>query len=287
MNFYYKTEYQMKNMKRLLRTVLLLSVFISTTQLVEAKKDKVTIFTIGDSTVKNGDGSGSNGLWGWGDMLQPYFDADKAVVKNHAKGGRSSRTFITEGLWQEVLDQLKPGDYVFIQFGHNDGGPMNTGRARASIKGVGNDSVEVIMEATGKPEVVYTYGHYIRRYINETKAKGAIPVYCSLIPRREWENGEIMWNHNHYWEYARQIADKEDVMFIDLHLIVAEKYNKLGEQYVFDNFFLEDHTHTTKSGAILNAQAVVEGLKAYKKCDLLKALSKKGKKLQAVEQCKF
>lgn len=277
----------MKNSRLIIRCVLLLTAMFSMAQFANAKTDKITIFTIGDSTVKNGDGSGSNGLWGWGDMLQPYFNADKVVVKNHAKGGRSSRTFITEGLWQEVLDQLKPGDYVFIQFGHNDGGPMNTGRARASIKGVGNDSVEVIMEATGKPEVVYSYGHYIRRYINEAKAKGAIPVYCSLIPRREWESGEIMWNHNHYWEYARQIVDKEDVMFIDLHLLVSKKYNKLGEKYVADNFFLEDHTHTTKSGAQLNAEVVVEGLKTYKKCKLLKGLSKKGKKIKSTHNCKY
>lgn len=246
---------------------------------LSAKSKKISIYTIGDSTVKNGNGSGSNGLWGWGDMLQPYFNADKAEVKNHARGGRSSRTFITEGLWDKVFNELKPGDFVLMQFGHNDGGPMNTGRARASIKGVGNDSIEVIMEATGKPEMVYTYGHYMRKYIADTKAKGATPVLCSLIPRNEWENGEIMWNHNHYWEYARQLALEEDVLFIDLHLLVANKYNKLQEAYVRKNFFLEDHTHTTMAGAELNAQVIIEALKANKKCALRKMLSKQCKAL--------
>ena len=276
----------MKNYRYVWRYLVLVFTLVSVAQMAKAKSQKVTIFTIGDSTVKNGDGSGCNGLWGWGDVLQPYFDANKAEVKNHARGGRSSRTFITEGLWQRVLNQLKPGDYVLMQFGHNDGGPMNTGRARASIKGIGYDSVEVIMEATGKPEVVYSYGHYMRRYINETKAKGAIPVFCSLIPRREWENGEIMWNHNHYWEYARQIADTEEVLFIDLHLLVSQKYNTLGEKYVAEHFFLEDHTHTTKEGAELNAQTIVEWLKADKRCGLRKALSKHGKRVKTTVKCK-
>ncbi|MDP4227801.1 MAG: SGNH/GDSL hydrolase family protein, partial [Bacteroidota bacterium] len=83
---------------------------------------KPALFIIGDSTVRNGDGRGNNGLWGWGDCIAPLFDTAKIHIENHARGGRSSRTYITEGLWEQVVSQIKPGDYLIMQFGHNDGG---------------------------------------------------------------------------------------------------------------------------------------------------------------------
>ena len=96
-------------------------------------KQKPTVFTLGDSTVKNGQGNGAGGLWGWGDPFQQYFDTAKVVVKNRALGGTSSRTFQTKGLWDEVLKELKKGDFVLMQFGHNDGGAINdTLRARGT-----------------------------------------------------------------------------------------------------------------------------------------------------------
>src|SRR5690242_20304706 len=103
-----------------------------------------TLYIIGDSTVKNGKGKGDGGLWGWGNFLAEGFDTSKIAVRNFALGGRSSRTFITEGHWDDVLSQLKKGDYVIMQFGHNDGGPLDdTARARGTIKGTGEETRDI------------------------------------------------------------------------------------------------------------------------------------------------
>src|SRR6476469_4878576 len=111
-----ETNQSIKMSKRLL---LLLMVFLSTTAFIFLKKEKPVLYIIGDSTVKNGDGSGKNGQWGWGTLLDAYFDTAKIAVRNHAIGGRSSRTFITDDRWNRILKDLKKGDYVLIQFGHN------------------------------------------------------------------------------------------------------------------------------------------------------------------------
>ena len=111
------------------------------------------IFLIGDSTVRNGKGDGGGGLWGWGNYLAAHFDTNKVSVSNRALGGRSSRTYFTEGLWEKVRTDLRPGDFVLMQFGHNDGGEIAKGdRPRASLKGNGDDSKDVVVEITGKPK---------------------------------------------------------------------------------------------------------------------------------------
>ena len=130
-------------------------------------------FLIGDSTVKCGAGNGEDNKWGWGSYLQNYFDTTRISIENCALGGRSSRTYFTEGLWNRVLPAIKPGDYVLIDFGHNDGGPMNTGRARASLPGTGDDSKKVVMEKDGSTEEVYSFGHYIRMYIRQADIRQA------------------------------------------------------------------------------------------------------------------
>ena len=99
------------------------------------QNQRPVIYLVGDSTVKNGGGRGEGGLWGWGDFLYTQFDTTKIRIENHARGGRSSRTYQTEGLWDNVLAKVKPGDYIIMQFGHNDGGAINdTLRARGSIR---------------------------------------------------------------------------------------------------------------------------------------------------------
>lgn len=103
---------------------------------------KPTVFTIGDSTVKNGSGKGEGGLWGWGDFISQFLDASKVTIENHALGGTSSRTFQVKGLWEPIFKKLKKGDYVLIQFGHNDSGPINDdSRARGTIKEIGRAHV--------------------------------------------------------------------------------------------------------------------------------------------------
>ena len=127
------------------------------------------IFLIGDSTVKNGRGEGDNGQWGWGSFFEQFFDTTRVSVENHALGGRSSRTFITEGLWDKVLSGIREGDYLFIQFGHNDGGPLNRGRARASLKGTGNESEIVVME-----EMADKKKFYLRKVFTQIHSSGKI-----------------------------------------------------------------------------------------------------------------
>src|ERR1043165_1648253 len=89
------------------------------------KKEKPVFYIIGDSTVRNGDGTGKNGQWGWGSYIAGYFDTTRISIRNEAMGGRSSRTFITEGRWEKIVANLKKGDYVIMQFGHNDSGPLD------------------------------------------------------------------------------------------------------------------------------------------------------------------
>src|SRR6185369_14755803 len=99
-----------------------------------------TIFVVGDSTANNH----ANGGLGWGDPFINYFDATKVNVLNRARGGRSSRTFITEGLWDKVLGEMKKRDFVLIQFGHNDAGAINDpSRARGSLPGIGDERQEI------------------------------------------------------------------------------------------------------------------------------------------------
>ena len=99
---------------------------------VDPNKPVPTLYIIGDSTVKNG----TAGLMGWGDPLALSFDSKRIHIVNRARGGRSSRTYRTEGLWDKVLAEIKPGDYVLMQFGHNDGGSIASS-PRASLKGTG------------------------------------------------------------------------------------------------------------------------------------------------------
>ena len=124
--------------------LILCFLFAIVSSFILYKKDKPTFYIIGDSTVKNGDGTGENNQMGWGTVITPFFDTTTINVQNHAIGGRSSRTFITEGRWERILQTLKKGDYVIMQFGHNDAGPLDdTARARGTIRGISEDSTEI------------------------------------------------------------------------------------------------------------------------------------------------
>jgi rhamnogalacturonan acetylesterase len=257
-------------------SILILSVLVLTAGTLGEKKQKPTIWLIGDSTVKNGSGKGAGGLWGWGDFLNRQFDTTKISIKNYALGGRSSRTFISEGLWDKVLAKVRPGDYVIMQFGHNDGGAINdNSRARGTIKGIGEETEEIDNILTKKHEIVHTYGWYIRKYVADTKAKGATAIVCSLIPRNRWENGKVFRSSKDYGKWAGESAFTEKAFFIDLNEIIAKKYEALGEEEVKTRFFTSaDQTHTTEAGAILNAAAVSEGIKSLKGCKLKKYILK-------------
>lgn len=222
-----------------------------------------TLFIIGDSTVRNH----TRGQLGWGDPIAAWFDTNRIRVLNRALGGRSSRSFQTEGLWNKVLAELKPGDFVLMQFGHNDGGPLDRGRARASLKGAGPESQVITNQNSGKIETVHTYGWYMRKYITDAKAKGATPIVLSLVPRKLWKNGKILRGTHDYALWAREAAQQEGVAFVDLNEIVARHYEALGPEKV-NQLFGDEHTHTNAQGARLNAQCVIEGLRALNNCAL-------------------
>ncbi len=233
---------------------------------------KPVFYIIGDSTVRNGDGTGKNQQWGWGSFIADHFDTTKISISNQAIGGRSSRTFITEGRWDKIMATINKGDYVIMQFGHNDASPLDdTARARGTIKGIGEDSVEIYNPIRKIKEVVHSYGWYMRKYVRETKQKGAIPIVCSLVPRNNWKEGKVNRSTNDYGLWAQQIAKEEGAFFINLNELIADKYDAMGTTAV-KVFFPVDNTHTNIDGAKLNAEIVAEAIRQIKPGELKKYL---------------
>jgi lysophospholipase L1-like esterase len=236
-----------------------------------------TLFLVGDSTVRNGHADGAGGQWGWGEPLVDFFDTSMINVDNRAIGGRSSRSYIMENQWEETLGFVKPGDIILFQWGHNDDGPLDdSARARGTIRGTGGETKEIDNPILKVHETVHTYGWYLRKYIADTKAKGAIPIICSPIPRKIWSDGKTVRNASNYGGWARQVAEQEHVAFIDLNEIIARKYDALGQEKV-EPLFADPHTHTSRAGAELNAECVVAGLKTLPHDPAAAYFSAKGK----------
>jgi lysophospholipase L1-like esterase len=216
-----------------------------------------TLYLVGDSTVKSG---GMRGMIGWGERIAPYFDARRINVVNAAIGGRSSRTYFTEGRWDKVRDQLKRGDVVLIQFGHNDGGRIGDPamKNRASAPGIGPETVEDT-RPDGSKEQVHSFGWYMARYVADAKAKGATVVLLAPVPHRDrWQEGRDFAT---FADWDRQVAAASGAQFIDLTLLVADGYKRLGPERV-NTLFADARTHTNAAGAEFNAERVVAGLKA-------------------------
>jgi lysophospholipase L1-like esterase len=221
-----------------------------------------SLFLIGDSTVRNGRGDGAGGEWGWGDPLAEHFAATKLNIVNRAIGGLSSRTFRTAGHWRRALRLMRPGDWVVMQFGHNDPAPLNDDkRARGTIPGTGEETAAIDNLLTGQPEVVHTYGWYLRHCIREARAAGVTPVVASPVPRKTWRDGKIVRSGaDSYGGWARIVAEEEGAAFIDLNALIAERYESLGAEAV-NALFADAHTHTSRAGAELNAAIVAEALR--------------------------
>ncbi len=203
-----------------------------------------TLFLVGDSTVRNGHADGAGGQWGWGEPLVDLFDTSKINVDNRAIGGRSSRSYIMENQWAETLAFVKPGDIILFQWGHNDDGPLDDpARARGTLHGIGDETKEIDNPILKIHETVHTYGWYLRKYVEDTKARGAIPIICSSIPRKTWKDGKIVRNAANYGGWARQVAEQD----------------------------------TSRAGAELNAESVVAGLKALPHDPVAAYFSTKGK----------
>lgn len=193
---------------------------------------------------------------GWGQMLPDFFN-EKVTVKNYAVNGRSTKSFIDEGRWGEVLSELQPGDYLFIQFGHND----------QKYK----DSLRYTNPYTA-------YRRNLVRFVNESRKKGAKPVIFSSIVRRKFnEYGVLEDTHGAYPFIARQVANELNVPFIDLQLKSEDLVLSLGmekskEIYLWvdpGEFAMypagkQDNTHFSIKGATEMAHLAVQGIKENK-----------------------
>lgn len=157
---------------------------------------------------------------------------------------------------------LKKGDFLLIQFGHNDSSPLNDEkRARGTIRGVGDETEEIDNLITKQHEVVHTYGWYLRRFIREAKDLGVTPILCSPVPRQKWADGKVVRSTTDgYAAWAREVAREEGVGFVELNDGVASRYEALGAEKV-KLLYADEDTHTSMAGAVLNAAVVAEGLR--------------------------
>lgn len=217
----------------------------------KADKPTVTIFMIGDSTMANKQLTGGNPERGWGMVLPRYFTGE-VCIDNHAVNGRSSKSFIDEGRWDKVISRVKPGDYVFIQFGHNDEKP----------------------KLDRHTEPGSTFDDNLRRFVNETRAKGGIPVLFNSIVRRNFDaSGTLVDTHGAYRESPRNVARELAVPFVDMNRITHELVQGLGPEESKKLFMWvepntvpampkgkEDNTHLNPYGARVIAGLAVDAL---------------------------
>ena len=209
---------------------------------------KITVFTIGDSTMANKKAEVAPET-GWCQAFPTFVD-ETVVIKNRAVNGRSTKSFITEGRWKAVLDSLQSGDYVFIQFGHND---------------------QKIQDSTRYTEPFTSYRKNLERFVSETRQKGATPILFTSIVRRKFENGFLTDTHGNYPVVVRQVAEEMNVPMIDLQLLTAGAVTALGDE-ASKSIYLwtqpsekfpegrKDDTHLRKEGANLVAKLAAQQL---------------------------
>ncbi|MDU1903140.1 MAG: pectinesterase family protein [Dysgonomonas sp.] len=203
----------------------------------------ITIFTIGDSTMADKDISDNKQERGWGHMLPAFFDNDYVVVENHAVNGQSSKSFIDGGRWEKVRAKIKKGDYVFIQFGHND--------EKENEKKHTNPGT--------------TFDANLRKFVKETKEKGGIPVLFNSIVRRKFnEQGILTDTHGDYLKSPENVAKEQSVAFIDMNKITHDLVQELGPESSKSLFMWvgekQDDTHLNVKGGRLIARLAVEAI---------------------------
>ncbi len=214
---------------------------------------KTTLYTIGDSTMANKKDPERNPEHGWAQVLQPFFE-DNIVVVNKAVNGRSTKSFINEKRWDSIYKKLKKGDYVFIEFGHND---------------------EKIEDSTRYTNPHTAYRYNLIRFVKETREKGAIPVLLTSIARRNFnEKGVLVPTHGDYPLETRLVAQEYKVPFINLEYyteILEQSYGpekskqlhlhfKAGENAYYDKDKADD-THLSLLGAKRIAQIVINQIR--------------------------
>lgn len=233
-------------MIRVLLAILLASIFGG------AASAQITIYLAGDSTCASKLAE-KRPETGWGEMMPSFFDAAKVKIDNQAQNGRSTKTFISEGRWQAIVDKLKKGDWVFVQFGHND-----------SSKDKG--------ERYTPPDA---YRANLIRFIIDVKAKKANIVLLTPVMRRRFDkDGNFFDTHGEYPDIVRSVAKEQKVPLIDMHRkseAVIKRYGvegsralflqlKPGENANYPNG-IEDNTHFVPKGAEEMAKLVVEGIR--------------------------
>ncbi|MEI3790699.1 MULTISPECIES: rhamnogalacturonan acetylesterase [unclassified Chryseobacterium] len=231
-----------------------LSILLLFLSIITFAQQKPTLFLIGDSTMANKENPDKNPEHGWGQVL-PQFLTTGIEVQNHAMNGRSSKSFRTEGRWDKVMKQLKKGDFVIIQFGHND---------------------QKLKDSTKFTNPYTQYRANLERYVNETRAKGATPILMTSIVRRNFtENGVLIDTHKEYPLVVRMVANDMKVPFIDMQLLTEqmeiaygpENSKKLHLHFVEgENPYYPkgkaDDTHLSKLGAETVAKLALKDLKS-------------------------
>jgi rhamnogalacturonan acetylesterase len=215
-----------------------------------------TVFIVGDSTARNGSDLG------WGDHFAQFFDTSRINVANRAIAGRSARSYIDEGHWATTLAEMKPGDYLLLQMGHNDGGDLGGAKPRGDLKGIGDDTADVAQTTgpfAGKVETVHTFGWYLRRMIDDAKATGVHPILLTTTVRNMWTTGPDGKPHIErdlgYNDWIRQVAAQEQIPVLELGNVEADRLEALGPEKTAP-LFPKDHTHTSPEGANLVAETV-------------------------------
>ena len=216
--------------------------FIISLSFVLSADKTITIFIAGDSTAAERDTSNNNPERGWGQMLQNYFNKNFVVIDNHARGGRSSKSFIDEGRWDEILKKMQKGDYAIIQFGHNDG----------------------VEEEARHTDPNSTFLDYLTKYAKDTIEHGGIPILMSPVSRRWWKNGVLVNAEGDYRFGAEKVSQKLGVHYVDAFAITTKVVQDLGEEGSKKLFMIsegkDDNTHYTIYGATTTAKLLAEAI---------------------------
>lgn len=220
---------------------LLLVLFSALVVFGEPEQKQIHVYTIGDSTMANKK-SEVFPETGWGQALPQFFD-EQVKIHNHAVNGRSTKSFITEGRWQAVVDSLQKGDYVFIQFGHNDQ-KINS------------------PERYTKPFEEYTDN--LKKFVTETRKKGATPILFTSIVRRKFDDkGKLIDTHTDYPVAVRKLAKKMKVSLIDMQKLTEGKVQEMGDPKSKDLYLWTEPNDKFKEGRKDDTHLCTEGARCY------------------------
>ncbi|RAL01129.1 SGNH hydrolase [Aspergillus ibericus CBS 121593] len=215
-----------------------------------------TIYLAGDSTMATGGGGSSTA--GWGDYVAQYLSTSSGItVSNDAVAGRSARSYTREGRFDDIASTLQSGDYVIIEFGHNDGGSLSSDNGRTDCSGTGTEVC--YSEYDGVNETILTFPAYLENAANTFQKIGATVIISSQTPNNPWETGSFVDDPPRFVGYAEIAADTAGTSYVDHFAYVDQVYEALGADTV-DAFFPVDHTHTSAEGADVVAKAFLRGV---------------------------